>query len=328
MEIIKIDTEVAEAFKINIMEVQDMVKEYQQLTLIPKDDDSYKVCRAALTNCIKTRTGIDKRRLKLNEEDQERIKGRNSAAKQLTAIITPAEDHLTSLVKGEDNRIQAIKDEEERLEREKIEKRIDALQEYRVTLPYMEIAAMTDPEFSEVLAKEKEAYEAEEARIAEEESMRKLEAEGLEKVRGEQIAKEAELAKIQADLAIKEKILEDERQAIENAKWAAIEKQKREKFEIEMKEKAHIEAQADAKEKVEREAREKIAREEAEIKKTARKAALAPDKDKLLIFADQTRDLTAGKLTLKSKEAKVMFGVVVRDIMKIEDAFRLEIDKM
>ena len=127
MEVVKIDTKITKAFKVNILEVQNMVKKYQELTLIPEDEDSYKICRKALTSCIRTRTGIDKRRKELNKKAQTEIKGRNTAAGQLTAIIEPAEIHLTGLVKGEDGRIAAIEEEEKRKEHEKISVRVMAL---------------------------------------------------------------------------------------------------------------------------------------------------------------------------------------------------------
>ncbi|MEA3436552.1 MAG: hypothetical protein U9R43_08800, partial [Thermodesulfobacteriota bacterium] len=125
MEVVKIDTGIAEAFKINITEVQDMVEKYQELTLIPEDEDSYKICRVALTSCIRVRTGIDKRRKELNSKAQNEIKARNTAAKQLTAIIDPAETHLSALVKGEDNRIKAIEAEKEKRQQEIIQGRVD-----------------------------------------------------------------------------------------------------------------------------------------------------------------------------------------------------------
>ena len=187
-QVVKIDTEIAKAFKVNIEEVQSMVKEYQKLTLIPEDEKSYKVCRVALTSCIRTRTGIDKRRLSLNSDDQERIKSRNTAAKQLTAIIAPAEDHLAGLVKGEDDRITAIKAEEDARQEAIIKKRITALLAVEVIISFMDVATLTDDEFqcllddktfefNEAQREKAEAEVAEKERLAKEAADRKAEDE-------------------------------------------------------------------------------------------------------------------------------------------------------
>jgi len=221
-QVVKIDTKITKAFKIDILKVQHMVRKYQELTLIPEDESSYKICRTALTSCIRTRTGIEKRRLALNAEDQKKIKGRKTAADQLTAIIEPAETHLTDLVKGEAGRKEAIEEEEKRREHEKISARVMALGKYRVILPVIDVSTMTDTEFDTALAEAKTDWDAEEKRQADAEALRKSEEERLEKQRQAQEAEAARLAGIQAaqeaDQAARDKKQKEETDKLEAEK--------------------------------------------------------------------------------------------------------------
>ena len=294
MEPIKISTEITKAFGINIQEVQEMVGGYQILTLVPNDTESYGTCRKALTACIKTRTGIDKRRLELNAEDQKQIKARNSVASQLTDLIAPAESHLSELVKGEDARKEAIKAEEERIEKEKIQGRVDALMEYKLVLPFMEVALWTDEEFETKLTEAKTAFEAEVERLAKEKAEREAEDARI-------IAERAELTRMREEQERQAKIQEEaekalvaERKALEDAKQAEVERVNREAFEKQAKENALVQAEKDAAEKVEREAREAKEREEAEKAEGLRLEALKPDRTKLLTFAENLMESKNG----------------------------------
>ncbi len=171
-KLVKIDKEIAKeiakAFKVDIPEVQAMVKEYQELTLIPDDKESYAICRKGLTACVHFRTGIDKIRLAQNKGDQERIKGRNTNAKNLAVLVEPAENHLSGLIKDEDGRLEAIKAEEAEKERVIIQSRVDELLEYGKPMPFMELAVLDDEEYDTLLFDVKEDFKAEEERKAEE----------------------------------------------------------------------------------------------------------------------------------------------------------------
>jgi len=281
----KIDTAITEAFKIDIFKVQQMVKEYQTLTLEPEDEESYKICRTALTSCIRTRTGIDKRRLALNKDDQDRIKKRNEAGKTLVAIIEPAESHLSGLVKGEDNRIKEIQEEEARKEAEKIGKRVADLLAIGVVMPHIEVAVMDDDEFqcllddktfefNEAEREKAEAEAAEKARLAQEAAERKAEDERLKKERAAQDAERERLEKIQADLAAQQKAIDDEKDRI--AKDAA---------DKQAAENAKIQAAKDAEDLAKFQAEEAAEAEERAKAEAARQEALKPDKEKLHDYA-------------------------------------------
>jgi|GEM_PF-6418605 len=291
MEVVKIDTKITKAFKVNILEVQNMVKKYQELTLIPEDEDSYKICRKALTSCIRTRTGIDKRRKELNKKAQTEIKGRNTAAGQLAAIIEPAEIHLTGLVKGEDGRIAAIEEEEKRKEHEKISVRVMALGKCRVILPFMEVAIMTDEEFETVLASAKADWDAEEKRQAEAEAARKAEEERLAKQKADQDAEAARLAGIksaqEADQAAREAVLKVKEDAIA-AKEQAIHDEKTRIAKVEADKEAAEEARIQVIE-------DAIINKKAKAEEAARLKTLQPIKDRICDYADDIRKETPPK---------------------------------
>jgi len=302
MEVVKIDTKITKAFKVNILEVQNMVKKYQELTLIPEDEDSYKICRKALTSCIRTRTGIDKRRKELNKKAQTEIKGRNTAAGQLAAIIEPAEIHLTGLVKGEDGRIAAIEEEEKRKEHEKISVRVMALGKCRVILPFMEVAIMTDEEFETALASAKTEWDVEEKRQADAEAARKAEEERLAKQKADQDAEAARLAGIksaqEADQAAREAVLKVKEDAIA-AREQAIHDEKTRIAKVEADKKA-----AEAKEEADKEAAEEariqviedaIINKKAKAEEAARLKTLQPIKDRICDYADDIRKETPPK---------------------------------
>jgi len=286
-QVVKIDTEIAEAFKIDIFKVQQMVKGYQTLTLEPEDEESYKICRTALTSCIRTRTGIDKRRLALNKDDQDRIKKRNEAGKVLIAIIEPAESHLSGLVKGEDNRIKAIEAEEAEKERKKNQARVDALQKVNCVMPFIELSTMGDDEFQCLLGdktfefeeaeREKaEAEAAEKKRLAKEAADRKAEDERLKKERAAQDAERERLEKIQADLNAQARAIQDEKDRLakaESDKKAA--------------EEAEVQAKKDAEDLAKHQAKEKVEEEENAKAEAARQEALKPDKEKIENWFEQ-----------------------------------------
>ncbi len=294
-ELIKI----AETFELDLAELKTKVAEYKKLTLIPDDKESFQVCRSALTTLVRTRTALDKRRKELNSDAQKEIKERNDGVKRLAAVIEPAETHLKTLVDGENNRLEAIKKAEAEEQRKIVQSRVDELIKYNCVLSFLDVAAMSETEYSEKLEAVKTEFKAEEKRKAEEADRIKSENERLEKQRKEQEEAEqkikAEQEKIEADKKEfeenqrkeKEKAaakLKEEQDKIEADK-KAIEDEKREieleKAKKEAAEEARIKAQADLKEKTAREAMEKIEREEAAKRSAEREEMLKPDKQKL-----------------------------------------------
>ena len=289
MEVAKINPAITKAFKVNIAEVQSMVEKYQELILIPEDESSYKICRKALTSCIRTRTGIDKRRKELNKKAQADIKDRKTAADRLTAIIEPAETHLTGLVKGEDGRIAAIEEEEKEAQRKINQARVDELFKVGCVMPFIEVSVLNDEEYTDLIQGKTQEFEAEQERIKEEAKARKEEEDRLAKQKADQDAEAARLAGIQAAQEAEQtareaanKVREDEIAAKE--KKVRDEQDRIAKVEADKKaaEEAKIQAKIDARELLERQAKEKADKEKRAAEEVARQEALKPDKKKLL----------------------------------------------
>jgi len=325
MEVEKIDTAITETFKIDIFKVRQMVKEYQSLILIPEDEGSYKICRTALTSCIRTRTGIDKRRLKLNKDDQDRIKARNVAAKQLVAVVEPAESHLEALVKGEDARKEAIQAKEEKRQLKITQKRIDDLLTVECVMPFLQVATLTDDEFQCLLSdktfefeeRQKERAEAErleKERLAKEAADRKAEDERLAKQKADQDAKEAELKKQADNLAAQQKAIDDER-----ARIAKAEADKK------AAEEAKIQAAKDAEDLAKHQAKEAAEAEEKAKVEAARQEALIPDIDKLEDFANYLQEAIEYP-ELKSDEAKEILKGARKQIYDIGNEIFVSIE--
>jgi hypothetical protein len=106
-------------FALNPESIKAMVKEYQNLEVIPGDKKSYKIVHEAKMILTKARTGTDKKRKELGSEARSWINDVNSAAKELIAPLLPLEEKLKSMLDTEDSR-------EEKIEQARIEK-IDML---------------------------------------------------------------------------------------------------------------------------------------------------------------------------------------------------------
>lgn len=91
---------------------------------------------------------------------------------------------------------------------------------------------------------------------------------------------------------------------------------------------AKIKAEKEAEEKIRQEAREKIEKEKAELEEKARLLELAPDKDRLIMFADKIHDFTIDELNVKSQEARVIYGETIGAILAVEATLRAEIKEL
>lgn len=116
-------------------------------------EEKAKECRKARLALVKVRTGIDKKRKELNEDDQERITSRNKAGKILTELTTPTEALLL--------------EQEEALEREEQRKRDlirdarkEKLSPYNVDTTYFDLVNMPDETFEALLNNSKLAFES------------------------------------------------------------------------------------------------------------------------------------------------------------------------
>jgi len=278
------------------------------------------------------RVEVEKKRKELKASALEWGKKVDSEAKRIFGLLEPIEKHL----QAEEDKItkekERIKAEQDRIQKEITQKRLDDLLAVNVVMPFFDVATMSESDYAGLLDSSTNKYMAEQLRVQEEtrareeaESKLAIERAEIEKMRQEQ----AEQAKIQLE---KEKALQSERDAINAEKRAEQERKDREAFEKEADERARIKAEADAKVKVEadalrekdrieREAREKKEREEAEAAEKIRLAELAPDKEKLILFAGKINLLADSALILKSKKAKHLFNHTINKLTIIETDF-------
>lgn len=196
----------------------------------------------------------------------------------------------------EDERAK-IKAEEERKEKEKINVRISELQKLGCVLPFMEVATMTDDEYSEKLSLVTAEYEDEQKRKDEEEAARKAESERLEAERKRQEEEAEKLAEERRKIEAEKAAIEEQKR-IEQASHEAAEKariEERERIEREQREKDA--AEKAAKERAEREDREKAKAEQRAKEEAERQEALRPDKERLSVWADSILEIVPPELS-------------------------------
>ena len=249
-------------------------------------------------------------------------------------LITPIERHLK-----EQEDFPAIQEA----------KRLDALQAERKKIiePYAEfvqfgldLKQLSEAEFAQALSNAKglrelrqkeereriereRAEQAERERIKQENERLKVEAEQMELQRAKAEAdRKAELEKLEAarkaELAKAEAARQAERKKLEAeaAKKLAAERAAREKIEAQLEAKRKAEAEAAAKESA------RIKAEEAALKKAKR----APDKTKLLGFAQLLRELQTP--SVNSEEAKMVCFNIEKLITKVIDYIAEQTDKL
>jgi hypothetical protein len=297
-----------------------------------------KIARANRLEIRRVRLAVESKRKELGEVHLREIQGINREAKILKDMIEPYEEKLQAI---EDH---AERVEAERITKLTAD-RVAELSKFTTISNAVNYGALTDAEFDAMLAdakklhelREAEAKRAEEIRIAKE----KAEAEERERIRleNERLKKEAE--EREAAIAIERRKEADARAAeaarVEAERKAAEEKSRKEREAIEAKAKADreaAEAKAEAdrkeaarlakieadrlkaiadKERKEREAAEaQIAAQKAKEEKerrameaAAKKAAAAPDAEKLRCLAKTVRSLAMPQMTTEDGQTIV-----------------------
>jgi hypothetical protein len=132
------------------------------------DEEKVKESRTARLALVKVRTSIEKKRKELNEEDQQKIADRNSAAKVLTALVTPTETLLLEKEKeaeiADNKRKEALK-----------EARETALKNYNVDCQFFDLANMPDEAFKILLDNSALAFRAKAEEVEREEQRKQIE---------------------------------------------------------------------------------------------------------------------------------------------------------
>ena len=280
--------------------------------------DMPKSAREMRLNLVKVRTAADKTRKDLKAESLLRGKAIDGMAALITLKCQETETRLEEIEKSEERRIAA--------EKEKLrQKRASELAEFVDDVSIYPVAEMTENQFASLLSGQKLAHlakiaaakKAEEDRIAAEKAAAEAEAKRKEEERLAEIKRREEEAKERARLAAEAAEQRKQREAAEaqaKADRAAREQaEAKAKAELEVLRRKQDEERRIAKEKqdalqkqIYEQKRKEQAAKEAENKRiadanaaeekriadereSARKAAAAPDKEKILAFVKHLR---------------------------------------
>lgn len=313
MELTKKEADVVSKFEVSIPDIKNMVDQYMEIVVPPEDAKAYRYARAALTTCVRTRTGIDTRRLDLGKEARAFIKDVNGVAKDLIDLLAPAENHLREQLEAEDNRKKAIQDEIDRIERERVEKIQAAITAIRALANPIRLRISTTEQLKAKLATLPETPDEEFYQEFVQDAFTALE-EVRQAISDARDIRER-LDQEEADRKAEAERLEKQRKDLE-AEKAEFEAKKRAADEAAAKEKAEAEAEAARKKSEEEaEAKKKQAEFDAQVaaaKKEAddRQAALDEKERKLAIekariaFEQESKRLEAEAKERADKEAK------------------------
>jgi len=357
-EVVRYEKALAE-YSITPAKVKEMAEEFQDLAVILDDVKSYKAAHDAKKILVKTRTGVDKRRLELGEDARKWVNTVNRAAKDLLAPITPIEDRFKAELAAEDARIEKIETDRVDGIKAKIDSIrfnmmqaqgkdsatlsiiLDNISTIQIDEFYAEFQDEARAALDEVKAFIRQAH-GEHLKFEQEEADRKAEAERLAKQKAEQEAEAARLkaiadeqekarkaqemeARKEREAIEEEKIkIQAEKDKIEAAKKTEQDRKAMAAFEKEALEKARIRAEQEAKEEAVRKESARIAKAEAEKAEHIRKAALLPDKTKLLLWVEWLQDdVNIAIPTLQSEEAKT----ILYDALHALRSWTLDISK-
>lgn len=252
------------------------------------------------------RVNTEKTRKELKERSVREGKAIDGIANIVKALIVPVEEYLESQEKFIEN-IETAK------RNKMIEERTATLSLYVEDISVYNFYDLSDEAFENLVAQVKSIYDAkqeeikkiEAKRIADEKAAKeeaeknKIEVEKLRKEKEERDAKEAKEKTEREEKAAKEKAIADAKLKAEQDARLKLEKEIKDKEIAELKKKQEEEAKI----KAENEAKEKAKRE----------AELAPEKDKLLAYAESIRMIKSpdglskvGLEVVKTVEAKLL----------------------
>lgn len=300
-EIVPADAGIEEKAKLSLEQAFSgffaQAEDWNQKALTISDPKLARVARLELKNI---RVAAEKKRKELKEESLRMGKAIDGANNILLALIVPIEKKLEDLEKAEERKEAARK---EALK----QSRIEALAPYNIDTQFYTLGEMTEEAFTQLLENTQAAHKAkleaalklEEERIAKE----KAEAEERERIRkeNEELKKRAleDAEKARKEREQLEAKAKAERQEMEKKNAEAAAKAKAERDEAERvarieqdRLKAIAEKERQEREKLEAKAAEEKRATEAKAKKEAqdkKKAALAPDCEKLKAFAKSVR---------------------------------------
>ena len=255
----------------------------------------------------KARTTVENKRKELKSDIVKQGRAIDAVARYVKEEIQPAEEYLQL----QEDFVKIKKEKEAaKLKAERIEK----LSKYSEDISLYNLDDMSDEKFESLYDSVKKEYEnkveaqkeAERIRLAEEEAERK---------RIEEQAKEN--ARLKAEAEIREKQIEAERKA-EAERLAKVEAEREKERREQL---AKLEAERKKREAVEQEQREKAeAERKAKLQKEEedRQALLAPDKEKLISFANGLNIVRSEKIpAVKTKQAQDILNQVDKELANL-----------
>ena len=331
------ETQVAE-YNVTDAAIAEMKSRYMGLTIKGLDDtEGFQAVHDARIIVKNHRIAVEKRRKELKADALAWGKKVDGKAKVIFGKLEPIETHLQTEEAKITDEQKRIKNEAERKEKEKIDSRLTSLAGYGKIMPFFDVAAMSDEEYGDAIAKACDEYNAELARIAEgkrKEDERKAKEEADRKAEAEKLAKEREdLDKRRVEQEAAQAKIDEANRKTREAQEATQKKLDAERAAIE-KEKAVREAAAVARNlaiKEEREAQERNAREKEEAEKRAmaervRKAEMRPDIDKIYEFAGTIADITSPEV--KSQGAMEILAWASNEVKTLSDLIKMKADDL
>lgn len=311
-----------DAFGAPFEEAGAILASYQLIKVANEDDlTTMAEARDKRLALKKVRTGVENKRKELKSDIVKAGKAIDSVAKYVKDTIEPAEAYLETQEKFAE--IKAA----ERASKKRAD-RIEQLSKLTDDISLYNFEAMTDDQFNKLLAdlkaqqlakleadkkaeedrlasivaerKRRAEIEAENARLkkeaderaAEIEAERKVAAKAQAKLQAEHDKKLAyERAQAQAEL----KRLADEAEKKLSAERAVANAERQKREALEAGQRAQVELEA---------------RKKSEAEESDRKALLAPDKEKIVAFANALNALRTESPTVRTKEAQVLLAQV------------------
>lgn len=290
-------------FALSMQEANKLIAEAESVTVVDENDkEGMDKARSLRLSLSKIRTTSEKDRKGFKEESLKKGKAIDDMAKLVVKLIEPIETKLEDMEKMAIRNAVAKK---EKALKERYDDRIARIQPYGgVVEGIHDIKNMTDEAFESILSLTMTSFKAnEEKRLKDEEIKKKEEEE--KRLEDERIRKENE--------ALKEsnRIKDEE---IAEARRVASEKEKIEQARLR-------EEKKDEDERLATEARLQKEKDEA-----VRKLQLAPDKEKILLFAETIRNIQMP--TGLSDNCQRLVLVIGNQLLLISDELKKEVEKL
>lgn len=203
-------------FDVVIPAVNELAQEFMPLKIESiEDKDGYAQVSKALKFVISKRTAVEEKRKELKADSLAFGRAVDARAKEITAMLSPIEEHLKNEKAKIDAEIERIKQEEEKRKQEVINSRSRRLFDLGVVMnmtefiwtsklsneviemPKINLEIFSDEEFEEAYLEFKRKIDAENTIIAEREAKEKAEREALE---AEKLKVQLEMQKLQDEI--------------------------------------------------------------------------------------------------------------------------------